>query len=220
MNQHQLIQSIMKDILSSPSPIDINDFDIKSPLESIKVQTFNNYEKIIKKTNNNDLELYLPEMFINMLSGVTFFNQYLLLLNMHLEKISSNIHNDKDYIRHLLETSFAHTGKFRGYEKFQNNLPFLSNNLLSALSNESFNQEKINRLKKISIIFIILEEFFRNHQAHGFTHSLIDFFRGFNIGIQPVYLFKDNYLEDFSMYDLKELFYQNDIFRNYIFSNY
>jgi len=208
-NEQYFLHKVLNDFLNSPSPITFGVNSNKTELEIIKSQTLSNYQKIIQKTNEDDLELYLPETFINMLSGVTFFNQYLLLLNIFLEKISSQYYKDQDYNRNLLEVIFAHTGKFRGQEKFNNNLSFLSDNLLTTFTkSEEFDQLKIKRLKEIAIIFIIIEEFFRNHQAHGLTNSLIDFFRGFNVGIFPVYLFSEKYIENFSLFtNLEYKFY-------------
>lgn len=200
----------LNSLLNSPSPITLRNANVNnSELDMFVEQTIKNYKKIINKTTEDDLALYLPETFINMLSGVTFFNQYLLQVNMFLERLSSQENKDQDYNKKLLEVIFAHTGKFRGFEKFNNDIAFLSTNLLNALTNsEGLDVKKIRRLKEISIIFIIIEEFFRNHQAHGQTLSLIDFFRGFNIGIFPVYIFSEKYIENFSLFsDLEYKFY-------------
>lgn len=173
---------------------------IESKLKTLKKQTLFNYKKIISKTNEEDLELYLSETFINMLSGVTFFNQYLLQINMLLEKRTSENNKKQDYNAKLLETIFTHTNKFRGYSKFPNNLSSLSENLFLILEELTTDKKIIEKLKKISIIFILIEEFFRNHQAHGLTHSLVDFLRGVDNDIFPTYIFNEDHIKNFSLF--------------------
>lgn len=193
---------------SSPISYDKSISNFEESLENLKNQTLLNYQKLLSKTDDDDLDFYLPQLCIQMLSSVTFFNQYLLNLVLFLQKINDEKNNTKFYERNLLETIFAHTKKFRGEENFPNNLSSLSKTLFSILDAQNKDREKIKELKKISMIFLIIEDFFRHHQAHGLTNSLIDFFRGFTISISPIYIFDDYYIDNFSKFaDLDEKFY-------------
>lgn len=171
----------------------------------LKKQTILNYEKIVSTKTNDDLDFYLPQTFNHMLAAVTSMNQFLLSINLFLQKNLSEINKDLQYKKNILNTIFAHN--LSAQNEFDNKLGTQFNYLFKLINFDGVDPNDLVELRKIGIIFTIVENFFRNHEAHGLTGSLIDFFRGYNTGIYPSFILKCEYLENFELFnDLPDRF--------------
>lgn len=177
-------------------------------LSLLKKQTLLNYEKIVSTKTDNDLDFFLPQTFNHMLAGITSMNQFLLGINFFLQKIDSEQKHNVIYEQQILHNIFSHHSLTQN-EKFENNLSNQFNYLFNlAPTYINIEDDDLKELKKIGIIFTLVENFFRHHEAHGLTLSLIDFFRCFNIGIFPCFLLDEKYLQDFSSFSsLKDKFH-------------
>lgn len=160
----------------------------------LKNQTLGNFEFELKKDNETKKEFFIPNLCNQMLLAITSMNHFLLNINIILERKKVN----NSYERILLENIYEHDNKvFKDDRIFKNNLAsqfkFLFDNLRN---NFYFEESEISSLKEIAKIFIIVESFFRNHQAHGNTNSIIEIFNEYNIGGHLFYIYDKNIITD------------------------